>query len=178
MATKKEFRFFTIFEHEKEEEYLRSQHKAGWRFQRVTGLGVYHFVSCEPEDVVYQLDYNQEGAAHRDAYIGMFADCGWEFLQEYAGYSYFRKAAADMQGEEAIFCDDDSRLAMMERVYKGRMVPLLVIFFACLMPPFVLHLTSGHYGVAVFLGAALGVYVVVFVGFAIAYYRCKNHPKG
>ena len=178
MATKKEFRWFSILEHEKEEEYLRSQHKAGWRFQRVTGFGVYHFVSCEPEDVIYQLDYNKEGSENRDTYIAMFADCGWEFLQEYAGYNYFRKPAAQMHGEEAIFCDDASRLAMMERVYKGRMVPLLVIFFACLMPQFVIHLTSGHYGVAVFLGAALGVYVVVFVGFAIAYYRCKNHPKG
>ena len=43
MKTKKEFRYFTIFNHEKEEEYLRKQHQHGWKFIRVTGLGMYHF---------------------------------------------------------------------------------------------------------------------------------------
>ena len=177
MKTKKEFRYFNIFQYQKEQEYLRRRHQEGWRFVKVSGLGVYHFEACTPEDVVYQLDYNQEGLAHKEEYVQIFRDCGWEYLQDYAGYSYFCKPASRMEGEEEIFCDDQSRLEMMERVYKGRMVPLLVIFFACLMPQFVIHLTSGHYGVAVFLGAALGIYIVVFAGFAIAYYRRKNHPK-
>ena len=47
----------------------------------------------------------------------MFADCGWEYLQDFAGYSYFRKPVAEMKGEEAIFCDDASRLEMMRRVF-------------------------------------------------------------
>lgn len=45
--------------------------------------------------MVYQLDYNKEGLEHKDEYLKMFDDCGWEYLQEYAGYSYFRKAVAE-----------------------------------------------------------------------------------
>ena len=43
MEMKKEWKYFTIFNHEKEEEYLRDQHKAGWKFVRVSGIGIYHF---------------------------------------------------------------------------------------------------------------------------------------
>ena len=66
METKKQFKWFTIYEYEKEQEYLRRMHREGWKFRKVSGLGMYHFEACVPEDVVYQLDYNQEGLAHKD----------------------------------------------------------------------------------------------------------------
>ena len=174
METRKEMKLFTIAQHKEEEQYLRQQHQAGWKFVKVTGLGIYHFEKCQPEDVVYQLDYNQESAANKEEYIRMFADCGWEYMQEFFGYSYFRKRAADMNGEEEIFCDDSSRLAMMERVFKGRLIPLLIVFFSVLLPQFVFNLNSGNYGIAVFLGVFLSVYVIIFTWFAIRYYRQKK----
>ena len=173
MEMKKEFRFFTITQHEKEQTYLRTMHQNGWKFVRVTGLGMYHFEKCVPEDVIYQLDYDQEGAAHAQEYIQMFADCGWEHLQEYAGYSYFRKSAKDMNGDEEIFCDDASRLAMLGRVFKGRRLPLLILFFACLLPQFIIHLTNGRYLIAIIMGTILGLYVTVFTYFAVIYFRKK-----
>ncbi len=174
MEIKKELKFFTITQHKQEEQYLRRMHNEGWKFVKVTGLGMYHFQRCEPEDVVYQLDYNTEGSANKEEYIRMFADCGWGYLQEYFGYSYFRKRAAEMDGEEEIFNDDSSRLAMMERVYKGRLTPMLVIFFATLLPQFVMNLSRGNYGVAVFLGVFLALYVVIFTIFAVRYYKLKK----
>ena len=65
--------------------------KLGWRFVEVKGLGMYYFEKCDPQDVVYQLDYNKDGLTHKDEYVRMFNDCGWEYIQDYAGYSYFRK---------------------------------------------------------------------------------------
>lgn len=127
METKTEFRYFTIAQWQEEGEYLSRRHQEGWKFVKVDLLGRYRFVRCEPEDVVYQLDYNQEGWAHREEYLQMFRDCGWEYLQDYFGYSYFRKPAAEMQGREEIFCDEESRLEMMKRVIAGRMLPLLVV---------------------------------------------------
>lgn len=53
MEVRKEHKYFTIVEHEKEQEYLREKQKAGWKFVKVTGLGTYHFEKCEPEDVIY-----------------------------------------------------------------------------------------------------------------------------
>ena len=174
MKMKKEFRYFSIFNYEKEQEYLREQHKHGWRFVKVTGIGMYHFEECQPEEVIYQLDYNQEGASHREEYLKMFADCGWEYIQEYAGYSYFKKSVEDMNDEEEIFCDESSRLAMMERVYKGRLVPLLVVFCACLLPQFVLNLANGHYFLAALMGCFSFIYIILFVYCAIHYHRKKN----
>ena len=177
MKTKKEWKYFSIFNHEKEQEYLREMHKHGWKFLNVTGLGTYHFVETEPEDVIYQLDYNQEGSKEKDEYVQMYADCGWEYIQEFAGYSYFRKAGKDMEADEEIFCDEDSKLAMMERVYKARLIPLLIIFSACLMPQFVINMTQGRYFLATLMGGILAVYVIFFVYCAIQYNRKKNIKK-
>ena len=174
MDTKTVFQFFTIFEHEKEEEYLRQQHRAGWKFKKVTGIGLYHFEKCLPEDVVYQLDYNQEAASNKEGYIKMFSDCGWDYIQDYVGYSYFRKPAAAMNGDEGIFCDESSRLAMLERVYKGRLLPLLIIFCAVLLPQFVTNLLAGRYGGAAMFGAILLVYAVLFACCAVHYHRKKS----
>ena len=66
------FKFFTVPEWEKEQDFLREQHKSGWKFTKVTGLGLYHFEACPPEDVIYQLDYNPD--RHREEYLQMFRD--------------------------------------------------------------------------------------------------------
>ena len=72
METKKQFKWYTIFEYEKEQDYLRNMHRSGWKFVKVKGLGVYSFEKCVPQDVVYQLDYNKEGLSHKDEYLKMF----------------------------------------------------------------------------------------------------------
>lgn len=53
METKKQFKWYTIFEYEKEQDYLRNMHRSGWKFVKVKGLGVYSFEKCVPQDVVY-----------------------------------------------------------------------------------------------------------------------------
>lgn len=174
METKKEVRYFTIFNHEDEQEYLRQNHMAGWKFVKVTGLGMYHFEKCEPEDVVYQLDYNKEGLSQKTEYVQMFSDCGWEYIQDFFGYSYFRKSAKMMDGEEEIFNDDSSKMAMMERVYKGRLIPLLITFCLLLIPQTIWTLLEGQYVLAVFMGSASIVYFVFFIYCAIHYNRKKR----
>ena len=175
MERKKQFRWFTIFEYEKEQDYLREMHKSGWRFVKVKGLGMYHFEKCAAEDVVYQLDYNKEGLEHKDEYLKMFEDCGWEYIQDYAGYSYFRKAVSEDGVVEEIFCDEESRMQMMQRVIKGRMLPLLIIFFACLLPQFLINLLSTHnYVIAVTYGVILAIYVAVFAMGYVKYQQYRS----
>ena len=175
MKTKKQFKYFSILHHEKEQGYLREMHKQGWKFIKVTGLGIYHFEECKPQDIVYQLDYNQEGLSHRAEYVQMFNDCGWEYIQDYVGYSYFRKPASEMSGEEEIFCDDASRDAMMGRVFKGRLLPLVILFTLCLLPQFIINLFSLHnYGIAILIGLIMGLYLGCFAAFGIKYAKYKN----
>ena len=169
--TKTELRFFTIAEWEEEAAYLRGRHQKGWKLVSASLPGVYHFAACEPEDVIYQLDYNPEGQEHRDAYIQMYADCGWEYLQDLAGYSLFRKPAAQMtEGSEEIFSDDSSRLEMMRQVFHHRMVPLLVIFLGALLPIMVSSVIRGVIAVAAVSGAVIVTYLITFYKFAVRYY--------
>lgn len=161
MKTKKEFKYFTIFNHEAEQEYLNDMHRHGWQLVKIGGIGTYHFEECEPEDVVYQLDYNLN---KDNEYFQMFKDCGWEFLFDFAQYSYFRKPKSEMQGEEEIFCDEQSRLDMMNRVIKGRMTPLLVLLCAVVLPQFILNIAVYHnLGIAILYGAILALYVTIFL---------------
>lgn len=174
MERKKEFHFFTVFEYEKEQTYLRRMQQRGWRFVQVSGLGMYHFEKCSPEDVIYQLDYNPEGLANRDEYVKMFQDCGWEYLQDYVGYSYFRKPAAETGGTEEIFCDDSSRLQMMERVFRGRMLPLLALLFGVLLPGLLRSISQKQWFVAGINGAVILLYLILFGVFACQYFSFRR----
>lgn len=174
MKLKKEFRYFTIFEYEKEQVYLRRMQQSGWRFVRVSGLGIYRFEPCTPEDVIYQLDYNPEGLAHKEEYLKMFRDCGWEYLQDYVGYSYFRKSAAQTDGAEEIFCDDSSRMQMAERVFKGRVLPLLALFFLVLVPGLLRSISCSQWFVVWFYGAVILLYLILFGIFAHQYFAFRR----
>ena len=159
---KTEFHLFTIPQWKQEEAYLRQQHQAGWKFTRVTGLGLYHFVSCPPEDVVYQLDYPLENQGAE--YLQIFSDCGWEYIQTFWGYSYFRKPVSAMNGPEEIFGDDESRLDLIRRVTKRRLLPLFILFL-CILPPAWLQSQfpyPANYVLALILWAQVAVYLVLF----------------
>lgn len=140
----------------------------------MSGFCVYHFEKCVPEDVVYQLDYNQDGLAHKAEYVKMFSDCGWEYLQDFYGYSYFRKPASQMDDAEEIFCDESSRLQMMERVFRGRMIPLLALFLAVLLPGAIRTLCRGEFLLAGGLTAIIALYLKIFVSFARQYSRLRK----
>ena len=175
-AKKTVWKWFDITDFEKEQDYLREMHRNGWRFVGAK-LFVYTFEACEPEDVVYQLDYYKE-LNDRDEYLQMFRDCGWEFVQDNMGYSYFRKPAKEMQsGDEEIFSDDESRIAMWERVFKGRVRLMLILLCAVLIPgalnAFNLEYTGSVIVFVVYV-ALIFLYIVLLGKFAWKYYQRKN----
>lgn len=172
--TKKEFKYFTIMDYDKEAEYLQQQRKAGWKLTAIKGFGMYHFEECEPEDVVYQLDYNKEGLENKEEYIQMFCDCGWEYLMEYVGYSYFCKPKSEMaDGEEEIFCDDQSRMDMVARVFRGRIIPLILLFAVMICT----QITGIDGPVRPLVVFVLVLYVVIFALFGYRYYELKKRMK-
>ena len=144
--------------------------------------GIYDTIYVDSDGDGYKemvvLDYNQDGSAHKDEYIQMFEDCGWEYMQEYAGYSYFRKSEKEMDTKESIFCDDSSRLQMMERVFRGRLLPLGILFLCCILPQFIFQTGVFHnYALAGLFGAITGLYVCVFVLYGVHYFRFKSKMK-
>lgn len=176
-------KFFDIMDYAKEGEYLSQMHEQGWKFAHVTFPGLYHFHKCEPEKVRYQLDYNKEGIKHKEEYVQMFADCGWEYLFDFVGYSYFRKPeskeCADASDEE-IFCDDESRYDMIMRIFKGRIIPLVIIFIACILPlcgTMICTMITEH-SIPVILGIEViiisALYISIFIRFTSKYMALKN----
>lgn len=128
------FKWFTIPQYRQEEEYLSSMHENGWKLTKITFPGFYHFEKCKPAKVTYRLDYNQDSLNDKAEYVKMFSDCGWHYLFDFVGYSYFYTEDNASQGGEEIFCDDASRLDMMHRVFKGRIIPLIIIFLCGILP--------------------------------------------
>ena len=183
--TKKEFKWFTITQYKQEEEYLSSMHRKGWRFTKVIFPGIYSFEECEPENVTYRLDYNQDGIANKAEYVQMFSDCGWEYLFDFVGYSYFRKASEGAEDNEEIFCDDESRLDMMKRVYRGRIIPLVIFFFCIILPQFMMNVVGCGGGSIVqdilsMVLLGLGVlYLCLFGIFTVQFHQYERnlHPE-
>ncbi len=183
--TKKEFKWFNITQYKQEEEYLSSMHRNGWKFIKVVFPGLYYFRKCKPENVTYRLDYNQEGIANKAEYVQIFSDCGWEYLFDFAGYSYFCKASEEAGDNEEIFCDDESKFDMMKRVYRGRIVPLIVLFFAIILPQFVMNVLGYGGGSIVqdilsvtFLVLAV-LYLCLFCIFTVQFHQYDKsiHPE-
>ena len=127
--TKKEFHFWVLPEYEQEEEYLRAMHRQGWAFEKAVIPGIYTFRRCEPEDMVYKLDFRPLRGEDREAYLSMYREYGWEYMQTLNDYCYFRKSAAVASEEDLeIFSDDESRLDMVKRILRFR-VPIISFFF-------------------------------------------------
>ncbi|MBR5361964.1 MAG: DUF2812 domain-containing protein [Oscillospiraceae bacterium] len=120
-------RRFTIADYEKEEAYLTDMAAQGWRLVTFT-LNRYTFEHCEPEKIVYRLDYSGRNQKKREDYYTMFRDYGWEFVTNLGGFSYFRKSAEGVSPEDLeIFSDGESHLEMVKKLIRCEVLPSLVI---------------------------------------------------
>ena len=174
METKKTHKWWTIFEYYKVEDYLREMHKKGWKLVKVKGLTTHVFEKCTPEDVIYRLDFNQEGIKNKEEYIRMFNDCGWEFIQGgSSGFAYFRKPADSPETDEGIFCDDESKLEVMGRIIKGRIFPLGFLFVLALSR-FFMTLSWENYYVTAVVSVPVAMCVGLFAYSAYKYYSFKK----
>ena len=183
---RKEYHWFALTDYEQEENFLRKKHNAGYKLAKVTMLGTYYFEKCKPEDVVYKLDFNPQKPEDKDSYIQMYEDYGWEYIQDLNEYSYFRKPAADSDVvsdaataadkenvntyENEIFSDDESKLEMMKRIFVKKMLPVLIIFAAVVIPQFMISLhNNGQSRIGTVL---LIMWAVLFAVYAAVIVRC------
>ena len=100
-------------DYEKEAAFLSKMHKNGWKLKEIKGLCSYHFEKCTPEDVVYQLDYNQEGLDIK----GIDDEIYQERHSEYFGmflYSLIRRIESSERNSYLTY------LRMMFDMYKHR----------------------------------------------------------
>ena len=164
---------FTITDYEEEEQWLRLRHNEGWRLVSFTVPCFYTFEQCEPEDVVYRLEFRQRRRGEGDGYIEMYRDYGWEYVGVCNSFHYFRKPASE--GDLEIFSDDASRLGMVNDIFKKRMLPILCIFM-CIIVPNALNAAERGYSIWInyFYYAAFLLYIYIFVRCGIGFYRLRK----
>lgn len=172
MTGKVLFRFLTITDYEIEEQFLMQQQKEGWKLRKYILPGFYFFDRCRPEDVVYRLDFGQAEKGEKSEYLQIYRDYGWEYLFDVNGFNYFRKPADSLEEELEIFSDNESRIAMVERIFRQRMIPLLCIFLGCLVPQlFIYSFNWLEKGYASAKGFTI-IFFMLFAAYALLFIHC------
>ena len=82
MEKKVVYRIATIADYDREALYLGKMHAQGWKLKEVNYSNLvvavkYTFEKCQPEQVVYQLDFYPMKKLERASYLQLFKDCGW-----------------------------------------------------------------------------------------------------
>ncbi|NCB94335.1 MAG: DUF2812 domain-containing protein [Clostridia bacterium] len=178
---KRELHWFFLTDYEAEEEFLSKKSKEGYRLVSVWIPGIYTFEACEPEDIIYRLEFKPLAESDKAEYLKIYEDYGWEYVTEINDYCYFRKPQKDIKSEvEAeIFNDTDSKLDMLKAIFCKKMIPLLCIFLLCGLPS-VNYLFKGIYnGVfgdaySIIWGIIFLIYLCVFIHCSIGFYRLRK----
>ncbi|MCR5187687.1 MAG: DUF2812 domain-containing protein [Treponema sp.] len=169
------FKFFSLFEYEEEEKYLEKQHKNGWKVTGFTLPGFYKFEKCQPEDVCYRIDFTDERGPQSQEYRQLFADNGWEFLWAVNGFTIFRKpSSSEQEGGKEIFTDKESKINMLLKIQKRRLLPLLVIFLCAVLPNLAKGL-NGEFGRGPFESGMTIFFLIMF--FLYSYIFVKSFIK-
>ena len=149
MEKKVVYRICTIADYDREALYLREMHAQGWKLKEVSYSNLvvavkYAFERCQPEQVVYQLDFYPMKKSERASYLQLFKDCGWEHITDFNGFSYFRKLHSEIESdaEFEIYNDVAGKLAMIKRILIMRMLPILLLFSA-ILPVFSKSVSGG-----------------------------------
>ena len=169
--TKTIFKLLTLFEYEEEEAFLQEEHKNGWKVVDYTLPGFYKFEKCQPENMVYRIDFTNKNGSKNPQYRQMFEDNGWEFLWSVNGFLIFRKALSENTTDNSneIFSDNASKLQMLQKIQQLRLLPLLVIFLSAVVPNLIRSI-HGEFGMSglnavftIFFGLAFVFYTYVFI---------------
>lgn len=156
-------RVFTIADFKEEEVWLRDMARRGLHLLRMVPPFVYIFEKGEPRDVIYRLDFTNN--AEDGDYARMLGEFGWENCGRCFGWIYWRRGADELanEAEGELFSDDESRLDMVKKVIQTRMLPLLVIFFCCVLPNLFRALDGGMYGASGFFLGFFGIMTALYL---------------
>ena len=184
MEKKIVYRIFTIADYEREALYFREMHAKGWKLRKVSYSILlfavkYTFEKCHPEQVSYRLDFYPMEKSERTSYLQLFKDCGWEHITDFNSFSYFRKAHSEIESdaEFEIYNDAAGKLAMVNRILRLRLVPVLLLL--AIHIPFLLKLLnrSNAYDLWKFLVFGLDVFLSLILFLMVIYISWKLWHK-
>ena len=184
MEKKLVYRIFTIADYEREALYFREMHAKGWKLRKVSYsillfVVKYTFEKCQPEQVSYQLDFYPMENSEKASYLQLFKDCGWEHITDFNSFSYFRKAHSEIESdaEFEIYNDAAGKLAMVNRILRLRLVPVLLLL--AIHIPFLLKLLnrSNTFDLWKFLAVGLDIFLSLILLLIVSYIGWKLWNK-
>ena len=184
MEKKIVYRIFTIADYEREALYFREMHAKGWKLRKVSYSILlfavkYTFEKCHPEQVSYQLDFYPMEKSERVSYLQLFKDCGWEYITDFNSFSYFRKVRSKIESnaEFEIYNDAAGKLAMVNRILRLRLVPVLLLL--AIHIPFLLKLLnrSNTFDLWKFLAVGLDIFLSLILLLIVSYIGWKLWHK-
>ena len=184
MEKKVVYRIATIADYDREALYLRKMHAEGWKLKRASYSNLvvavkYTFEECQPEQVSYQLDFYPMKKSERASYLQLFKDCGWEHITDFNSFSYFRKAHSEIESaaEFEIYNDAAGKLAMVNRILRLRLVPVLLLLAIHIPFLFILLDRSNAYDLWKFLVVGLDIFLSLILLLIVAYISWKLWHK-
>lgn len=184
MEKKVVYRIATIADYDREALYLRKMHAEGWKLKEVSYSNLvvavkYIFEKCQPEQMSYQLDFYPMKKSERASYLQLFKDCSWEHITDFNGFSYFRKlhSGIESDAEFEIYNDAAGKLAMVNRILRLRLVPVLLLL--AIHIPFLLKLLnkSNAYGLWSLLAVGLDIFLSLILLLMVVYISWKLWHK-
>ena len=120
------YKWFWVWDFEKEERWLNEMALAGWALVDV-GYARFTFEACEPGEYTVRLEMHGYDAA----YVEFMEQAVAHYIGRVLQWLYFRKRAED--GAFDIFSDIDSRIAHIERIHMlVKALALANLFIGCL----------------------------------------------
>ena len=180
MEKKIVYRIFTIADYEREALYFREMHAKGWKLRKVSYSILlfavkYTFEKCHPEQVFYQLDFYPMEKSERASYLQLFKDCGWEHITDFNSFSYFRKAHSEIESnaEFEIYNDVAGKLAMVNRILRLRLVPVLLLLAIHILFLLKLLNRSNTFDLLKFLAVGLDIFLSLIILLIVSYIGWK-----
>ena len=180
MEKKVVYRIATIADYDREALYLRKMHAKGWKLKEVTYSNLvvavkYTFEKCQSEQVSYQLDFYPMKKSERASYLQLFKDCGWEHITDFNSFSYFRKAHSEVESaaEFEIYNDAAGKLAMVKRILRLRLVPVLLLLAIHIPFLFILLDRSNTFDLWKFLAVGLDIFLSLILLLMVVYISWK-----
>ena len=180
MEEKIVYRIFTIADYEREALYFREMHAQGWKLRKVSYSILlfavkYTFEKCQPEQVSYQLDFYPMEKSERTSYLQLFKDCGWEHITDFNSFSYFRKAHSEIESnaEFEIYNDVAGKLAMVNRILRLRLVPVLLLLAIHILFLLKLLNRSNTFDLWKFLAVGLDIFLSLIILLIVSYIGWK-----
>lgn len=160
MTIKTTRKFFAAAEFLEEERFLEQMHKDGWKFKTLNGMSKYEFEECPNEEYRYQLEFNNT-SKNEDSYLQMYQDYGWEYIEKFGHWYYFRKPKG-IDSDDTIFSDNTSKIEMIKKINNQQ---LLALSIACIVTAlwFIISLPASSNQFIIILGIIFWLEIILII---------------